>query len=119
MKFTAAFKWFGFGKSPPPPAYPRWPKYGEAEPWMRGKIAHFRKHYPDLACNLFDISCADYLPLCVHVGGSFGPQELAKYRILKDENPDLVEQASKSTGHRFSRSRVCDPRDWPDEPMYP
>jgi hypothetical protein len=119
MKFASAFKWLKQSKAPPPPTYPRWPERGEVESWMRGKIAHFRKYYPDLACNLFDISCADYLPLCVHVGSWFGPPELAIYRKMKDENPDLVEQASRSTGHRFSRSRVGDPRDYPDEPMYP
>lgn len=119
MKFTSAFKWFGFSKASPPPVYPRWPKRDEIEPWMRGKIAHFRAHYPDQACNLFDISCADYLPIAVHVAGSFGSAELAIYRRLKDENPDLVEKASHSTGHRWSRALVYDPRDLPDEPMYP
>jgi hypothetical protein len=119
MKLTAAFKWLKFGRAPPPPKYPRWPERGEIEPWMRGKIAHFRAHYPGQACNLFDISCADYLPLSVHVAGNFGPAELAIYRRLKGENPDLVEQASRSTGHRFSRALIHDPQDWPEEPMYP
>ncbi|MCV9964485.1 hypothetical protein OIU34_21580 [Pararhizobium sp. BT-229] len=117
MKFTAAFKRFIFGDGPPPPKYPRWPECGEIETWMRGKIAHYRAHHPDQAYHLFDLSCGDYLPNTVHVAGNFGPAELAIYRRLKSENYDLVEQARQSTGHRFCRSRIYDPEDWPTEGM--
>jgi hypothetical protein len=86
---------------------------------MRGKIAHFRANYPERAYCLFDLSCADYLPTSVHVAGNFGPSDLAIYRTLKAENPDLVEQARQSTGHRWSRSLICDPDHWPDEEMFP
>jgi hypothetical protein len=86
---------------------------------MRGKIAHFRANYPEQAYRLFDLSCADYLPTSVHVAGNFGPSDLAIYRTLKAENQDLVEQARQSTGHRWSRSLICDPDDWPDEEMFP
>jgi hypothetical protein len=86
---------------------------------MRGKITHFRTHYPDQAYQLFDLSCGDYLPNAVHVGGNFGGEELAIYRQMKAENPDLVAKARQSTGHRFSRSRIYDPEDWPDEDMLP
>lgn len=119
MKITEAFKWFMFSSKPLPPEYPRWPKRGEIEVWMRGKIAHFRAHYPDQAYHLFDLSCADYLPNTVHVAGNFGPAELSIYRRLKAENLDLVEQARQSTGHRLSRSLICDPEDWPAEGMLP
>lgn len=119
MKITAAFKWFILGSKPLPPEYPRWPNRGETEVWMRGKIAHFRAHYPDQAHYLFDLSCADYLPNTVHGAGNFGPAELSIYRRLKAENPDLVEQARQSTRHRFSRSLICDPEDWPADGMLP
>lgn len=107
-----------FMTSKPSESYPRWPTRGGEESWMRGKIAYYRKHYPDLAYFLFDISCADYMPLSIHVSGNFGVSELAIYRRLKEENPDLVEQAACSTGHLYSRSRVYDPADCPDVPMY-
>jgi hypothetical protein len=119
MKILEAFKLLGFGKKSTPPQYPRWPKRGEIEDWMCGKVAHFRAYYPDQACNLFDISCADYLPIAVHVAGNFGSDELAVYRRIKAKNPDLVEQARRSTGHRWSRARIHDPEDCPDEEMFP
>jgi hypothetical protein len=86
---------------------------------MRGKIAYYREHYPDRAYTLFDISSGDYLPLTVHVAGNFGREELESYRKLKLENPDLVKQAKESTGHRWSRSTICDPEDWPLGDMLP
>lgn len=119
IKVTDAIQRFSFGARPTRPTYPRWPERGETEVWMRGKIAHFRANYPDQAFYLFDISSADYLPIAVHVASNFGTSDLAIYRALKAENPDLVEQAKQSTGHRWSRSRICDPDDWPDEAMYP
>jgi hypothetical protein len=108
-----------FGTTLKIPTYPRWPDRGEVDKWMRGKIAHYRSHFPDQAYQLFDLSCADYLPIAVHVAGKFGGEELAIYRRLKLENQDLVDKARASTGHRFSRSRICDPEDWPDEGMFP
>jgi hypothetical protein len=111
--------WLGFGNGLPPREYPRWPERGEVESWMRGKIVHFRRHHGDRAYCLFDISCGDYLPSSVHVAGNFGAAELAIYRKLKAENPDLLEQARRSTGHQWSRSLVHDPEDWPNEPMLP
>lgn len=119
MKILAAFGRLFTGNQLPPPDYARWPKHGEIENWMRGKIAHFRKHHPDQAYHLFDLSCGDYLPNTVHVAGNFGADELAIYRMMKAENPDLAEQARQSTGHRWSRSLIYDPEDWPDEDMLP
>ncbi len=119
MKITSAFKWFRFGSKPLPPEHPRWPNRGEIENWMRGKIAHYRVHYPDQAYHLFDLSCGDYLPTTVHVAGNFGADELAIYRRVKAENPDLVEQARRSTGHRLFRTLIHDPDDWPKEDMLP
>jgi hypothetical protein len=114
-----ALRRFIFGKFSSPPEYPRWPPRGEVESWMRGKIAHYRVHHPDDAFRLFDLSCGDYLPTAVHVAGDFGPAELAVYRKLKAENPDLVDQARRSTGHLYSRSTINDPEDWPDVDMLP
>lgn len=86
---------------------------------MRSKIAYFRAHCPDRAHHLFDISCGDYLPKSLHVAGRFGPPELAIYRKLKAENSDLVEKAKESDGHRWCRSRIYDPEDWPGGNMLP
>jgi len=108
-----------FGADPLRTEYPRWPQRDGVEAWMRGKVAYYRTHFPDTACQLFDISCGDYLPLTVHVAGNFGSAELAAYRGLKAENPDLVEQARRNTGHFLSRSRIYDPQDRPDEATYP
>jgi hypothetical protein len=119
MRVTAAFKRLISGNISPPPEYPRWPEHGDVETWMRGKITHYRAHYPDQAYQLFDLSCGDYLPTAVHVAGNFGADELATYRRMKAANPDLVKQASQSTGHRLSRSRIHDPEDWPGESMLP
>ena len=119
LKPFAALKALIFGKVSPPPEYPRWPQRDGTEIWMRGKIAHYRKHHPNDAFRLFDLSCGDYLPTAVHVAGNFGPPELAVYRRLKAENPDLVEQARRSTGHLLSRSRINDPEDLPDVAMLP
>lgn len=119
MKITAAFRRLRFGNKLPPPKYARWPNRNEVKHWMRGKIAHYRTHYPDQAYHLFDLSCGDYLPSTVHVAGKFGAEELSIYRRMKAENPDLVEQARQSIGHRWSRSLVCDPDDWPNEDMLP
>ncbi|TLX16024.1 hypothetical protein [Rhizobium sp. MHM7A] len=119
MKISAAFGWLLAGNKLPPPEYPRWPKRGEIENWMRGKIAHYREHHPAQAYHLFELSCGDYLPNTVHVAGNFGADELAIYRRMKAENPDLVEQARQSTGHRLSRSLIHDPADWPNEGMLP
>nr|WP_250807508.1 hypothetical protein [Neorhizobium tomejilense] len=119
MKIMAALMRVIFGKGSLPLEYPRWPQRGETENWMRGKIAHYRAHYPDQAYHLFDLSCGDYLPNTVHVAGNFGSAELAIYRRLKIENQDLVEQARQSTGHRWSRSIIHDPEDRPVEAMLP
>jgi hypothetical protein len=119
MKIAAVIKGLIFRQAPTSFEYPHWPKRGEVETWMRGKIAHFRVHHPDQAYHLFDLSCGDYLPNTVHVAGNFGVDELAIYRTLKEENPDLVGQARQSTGHRFSRSLIYDPQDLPDGGMLP
>lgn len=119
MRFTATVQTLIFGKKAISIECPRWPKPGEANAWMAGKVALYRTHFPDEAYRLFDISSGDYLPKSVHVAGNFGAEELAEYRRLKTLNADLVEQARQSDGHRFSRSLIYDPEDWPSEKMLP
>jgi hypothetical protein len=99
--------------------YERWPRRGNEEQWMRGKVAHYRKHFPERAYILFDISSGDYLPLTIHASSSFGKGELAAYRRIKNENVDLVQKAKASDGHLYNRSRIYDPQDRPERDMLP
>ncbi len=106
------------GKPARPQDPGRWPEPGKSDVWMRQKLDYLSASGPETAALLFDISSGDYLPGTIHAGSFFGPEELASYRRLKTENPELVKLARQNASP-YSRSVICDPEDLPDHPLLP
>lgn len=106
-----------FKKKPKKPELdlPRWPSRANANEWMAAKADYYAQHDPSNLPNLFSPASGDYLPLAVHVGSSWTPENLQFYRELKKQYPEAVAKAKDITtgiAGRVSLSRVGDNADF-------
>lgn len=94
---------------------PRWPNSNNANDWMAAKADYYAQHDPKNLPYLFSPASGDYLPMSVHVGSSWKPENQAFYRELKKKYPEAVAKAKEITtgiAGRVSLSRVGDNDDF-------
>ena len=105
------FGWFK--KEIPAPA--RFPERDNVLAWMRERVAYYRSVFGDEAWQLFSPYFASYMPISIDAGFSFNDEAQRLYRLVKEENADLVEKAIASRpegGYSIFISRVGDPLDF-------
>lgn len=94
---------------------PKWPNSNNANDWMAAKADYYAQYEPESLPNLFSPASGDYLPLSVHVGSSWKPENQSFYREIKKKYPEAVEKAKEITtgiAGRVSLSRVGDHEDF-------
>ena len=106
-------------KKPVVPVTPdpgQWPNNSSTvNEWMDQVVAHTKEVSPQYLPYLFSPACGDYLPLRIQVGCEWKQEHLKRYREIKAQHPEAVEQARKITegiAGRISMSRIGDYEDY-------